>query len=127
MVEALATWATERFRQAVEAGRPLTSPPLVSLHQVTANVLQVKIGWSFAMSRAAPSDPEAARVHADVLAQCDQLFRRAQEAGLVSAGTDLEWARRVYYALIREASEEGREVVDIGAVDQLAARLDSNR
>lgn len=123
LVEALATWATERFHQAVEAARPLTSPPLVALHQVTANVLQVKIGWSFAMSRTAPSDPEAARVHADVLAQCDRLFRRAQEAGLMSADTDLEWARRVYYALIHEATEEGREIVDIGAVDQLAARV----
>ncbi|MFH8987790.1 hypothetical protein [Streptomyces sp. NPDC017940] len=90
---------------------------------MTANVRQVKIGWSFAMSRSAPSDPEAARVHADVLAQCDRLSRRAQEAGLLSADTDLEWARRVYYALIHEAAEEGRGAVDIGAVDQLAARV----
>lgn len=123
LVEALATWATERFAQAVESARPLTSPPLVALHQVTANVLQVKIGWSYAMSRSAPSDPEAARVHADVLAQCDQLFRRAQEAGLLSESTDLEWARRVYYALIHEAAVEGQEVADIGVVDQLAARV----
>ncbi|WP_405524436.1 hypothetical protein [Streptomyces canus] len=47
----------------------------------------------------------------------------AQEAGLLSAGTDVEWARRFCYALIHEAAEEGREVVDIGAVDQMAARV----
>ncbi|MGA4980347.1 TetR/AcrR family transcriptional regulator [Streptomyces cinereoruber] len=123
LVEALATWAAECFHQAVEAARPLTAPPLVALHQATANVLQVKIGWSYAMSRSAPSDPEAARVHADVLAQCDQLFRRAQEAGLLPEATDLEWTCRVYYALIHEAAEEGREVADIGVVDQLASRV----
>lgn len=123
LIEALASCATEQFHQAVEAARPFTSPTLVALHQVTANVLQVKIGWSFAMSRTAPSGSEAARVHADILAKCDQLFRRAQETGLLSADTDLEWARRVYYALIDEAAEEGREIVDIGDVDQLAARV----
>ncbi|WP_030897984.1 TetR/AcrR family transcriptional regulator [Streptomyces sp. NRRL F-5126] len=123
LVEALVAWATERFHQAVEAARPLTSPPLVALHQVTANVLQVKIGWSFAMSGPAASGSEAAYEHADILAQCDELFRRAREAGLVAAGTDLVWARRVYYALIHEAAEEGRDLVDAGAVDRLAARV----
>ncbi|GAA3861559.1 TetR/AcrR family transcriptional regulator [Streptomyces sedi] len=126
LVEALAAWATEQFHQAVESARPLTSPPLVALHQVTVNVLQVKIGWSFAMSRTAPSDPETARVHVDVLARCDELFRRTREAGLLAPDADLEWTRRVYYALIHEAAEEGREAVDtgdLGAIDQLAARV----
>ncbi|MFI1258224.1 TetR/AcrR family transcriptional regulator [Streptomyces netropsis] len=122
LVDALAAWATQRFHEAVEAARPRTSPPLVALHQVTVNVLQVKIGWGFAMSRTAPTDPEVARAHADVLDQCDHLFRRAREAGLLPPDADLEWARRVYYALIHEAAEEGRGAEE-EAVDALAARV----
>ncbi|MBB4889666.1 AcrR family transcriptional regulator [Streptomyces netropsis] len=122
LVDALAAWATQRFHEAVEAARPRTSPPLVALHQVTVNVLQVKIGWGFAMSRTAPTDPEVARAHADVLDQCDHLFRRAREEGLLPPDVDLEWARRVYYALIHEAAEEGRGAEE-GAVDALAARV----
>ncbi|WP_406154535.1 TetR/AcrR family transcriptional regulator [Streptomyces sp. NBC_01023] len=104
LVDALTAWATQQFHQAVESARPESTPPLVALYQVTANVLRVKISWGFAMSRPAPEDPEVARVHADVLDQCDQLFRRARDAGVLRADADLDWTRRVYYALIHEAA-----------------------
>lgn len=102
LVDAMAGWATEQFHAAVDAARPESAPPLVALYQVTANVLRVKISWKFAMSRTTETDPTVARVHADVLARCDNLLRRAQDAGLLRADVDLVWARRVFYALVDE-------------------------
>ncbi|MFJ8691682.1 TetR/AcrR family transcriptional regulator [Streptomyces roseolilacinus] len=115
LVEALTAWATRQFHEAVTSAHPDSTPPLVALYQVTANVLRVKTGWGFAMSRAVPEDPDVARVHADVLDRCDRLFRRAREAGVLRPDTDLAWARRVYYALIHEAAQnrpDGTDDVD---------------
>lgn len=52
-------------------------------------------------------------MHADVLEQCDALFRRARDTGVLRPDTDPEWARRVYYALIHEADQE-RSLLDDG-------------
>ncbi|MFF8959755.1 TetR/AcrR family transcriptional regulator [Streptomyces sp. NPDC014894] len=121
LVDALSAWATRQFHEAVEAARPDTTPPLVALYQVTANVLRVKIDWSFAMSSLAPENREAARVHAEVVEGCDRLFRRALDAGVLRPGTDLVWARRVYYALIHEAAQDRAE--GSGDADERAARV----
>ncbi|WP_326598163.1 TetR/AcrR family transcriptional regulator [Streptomyces sp. NBC_01803] len=121
LVSALSAWATRQFHEAVQAARPDTAPPAVALHQVTANVLRVKTGWGFAMSGTTPEDPEVARVHDDVLAQCDHLFRRAREAGVLAPDSDLGWVRRVYYALIHEASQERPD--SDSDVEGLAARV----
>ncbi|ARQ69850.1 TetR/AcrR family transcriptional regulator [Streptomyces marincola] len=125
LVEALAAWATRQFHEAVTSARTDSVPPLVALYQVTANVLRVKTSWGFAMSRGTPEDPEAARVHADVLAQCDRLFLRAAEAGVLRQDVDLAWARRVYYALIHEAAHDRRNAADDAAddVEALATRV----
>ncbi|MGW0559488.1 TetR/AcrR family transcriptional regulator [Streptomyces sp. NPDC003016] len=125
LVDALAAWATRQFHEAVTSAHPDSAPPLVALYQATANVLRVKIGWGFAMSRTAPEDPEVARAHADVLDQCDRLFRRVREAGVLRPDTDLVWARRVYYALIHEAALDRSEKAgdDTGDVDALATRV----
>ncbi|GAA0935650.1 helix-turn-helix domain-containing protein [Nonomuraea longicatena] len=118
LLDELATWAARQFAQAVEDSRTETTPPLVALYQVTVNVLRVKTSWSFAMHHAAVNaHPEAARVNAEVRAGCDRLFRRAREAGVLRAGVDLDWARRVYYGLIHEAAQEN------GDVDVLATRV----
>ncbi|WP_406101228.1 TetR/AcrR family transcriptional regulator [Streptomyces sp. NBC_01003] len=121
LITALATWATQRFYEAVEAARPETAPPAIALYQVTANVLRVKIGWGFAMGADPTGAPEAARVHAEVLARCERLFARARDAGLLAPDTDLDWARRVYYALIHEAAAEAPDTD--AAVDALATRV----
>ncbi|MFE4170880.1 TetR/AcrR family transcriptional regulator [Streptomyces sp. NPDC056909] len=118
LVDALTAWATRQFHEAVTSAHPDSAPPLVALYQATANVLRVKIGWGFAMSRSTPEDPDVARVHAEVLDQCDRLFRRALEAGVLRPGTDLAWARRVYYALIHEAAQSRSDEAD--DVDELA-------
>jgi len=118
LVAALAAWATQRFAEAVKAANPESAPPLVALYQVTANVLRVKLDWSFAMSLALTTDPEAAKVHAEIEEGCDRLFARARDAGVIRADVDLHWARRVYYALIHEAARDR----DADA-DALAVRL----
>ncbi|MEV6234616.1 helix-turn-helix domain-containing protein [Saccharopolyspora shandongensis] len=116
LVEAMATWAAEQFRDAVEASRPAAAPPLVALHQVTANVLRVKVDWGFAMSRAVTGEVE--RIHGEVRQACIGLMERARDAGVLRADVDLEWVRRVYYALIHEAAEEGKAGAD---TDEMAA------
>ncbi len=119
LVHALITWATRQFAAAVAAARPDTAPPLVALYQTTANVLSVKIGWGFAMSRASSADPEVARVHADVLDACERLFQRAQKAGHLRADLDIQWVRRVYYALIHEAAQTRTDESDTDALATL--------
>ncbi|MFF8613210.1 TetR/AcrR family transcriptional regulator [Streptomyces sp. NPDC015350] len=121
LITALATWATRQFREAVEAARPDTAPPAVALYQATANVLRVKVSWGFAMGAFPTDAPEVARVHAEVMARCAQLFTRLRDVGLLRPDTDPDWARRVYYALIHEAAAEAPE--DDAAVDALATRV----
>ncbi|WP_405718432.1 TetR/AcrR family transcriptional regulator [Streptomyces sp. NBC_00046] len=121
LLDELTGWAARQFAEAVDAARPDAAPPLVALYQVTANVLRVKTDWSFAMNRTAgDGHPEAARIHAEVRADCARLFRRAQEAGVLRPDIDLDWTRRVYYALIHEAAKEG---VAGGDADTLATRV----
>ncbi|MFJ4898997.1 MULTISPECIES: TetR/AcrR family transcriptional regulator [unclassified Streptomyces] len=119
LVAALREWAARQFHEAVTSAHADSAPPLVALYQVTANVLRVKTGWGFAMGATTPEDPEVARVHAEVLDQCERLFRRALEAGVLRPGTDLAWARRVYYALIHEAAQT--RATETRNVDELAA------
>lgn len=105
LIDALAVWAAQRFAAAVDAAHPDTAPPLVALYQTTANVLSIKAGWGFAMSRGSSVNPEVARVHSDVRDTCERLFRRAGESGILRADVDISWTRRVYYALIHEAAQ----------------------
>ncbi|MGV9773573.1 TetR/AcrR family transcriptional regulator [Streptosporangium sp. NPDC003464] len=121
LVDAMTAWATRQFGAAVDAAHSSTAPPLVVLHQVTANVLRIKIDWGFAMGRAPQGDPEVARVHAAVLDKCDEMFRRARAAGVLRPDADLRWTRRVYYALIHEAaqSEGDADTLAVQVVDTL--------
>ncbi|OPC85304.1 TetR family transcriptional regulator [Embleya scabrispora] len=108
LIVAMTRWATRQFHDAVTAARPDATPPAVALYQVTANVLRVKIAWGFAMNALRTDDPEVAHLHTDVLDRCDRLFRRARESGLLRPEVDLDWARRVYYALIHESAQDDR-------------------
>ncbi len=105
LIDALAAWASRHFADAVEAAHPDTAPPLVALYQMTVNVLDVKISWGYAMSRACSASPDVAGVHTDVRNTCERLFRRAQQSGLLRNDIDIRWVRRVYYALIDEATQ----------------------
>jgi AcrR family transcriptional regulator len=120
LIDELTSWATRQFAAAVDAAHTDTAPPLIALYQATVNVLRVKISWGFAMSLASSADPEVARIHAEVNDRCDQLFRTAQRAGVLRADVDPAWARRVYYALIHEATTGGSVDED---PDVLATRV----
>ncbi|MFG1968698.1 TetR/AcrR family transcriptional regulator [Nonomuraea fuscirosea] len=121
LVEAMARWATQKFAEAVDAASPENAPPLVALYQVTANVLRVKIDWGFTM-RVMDADPEAGRVHADISERCDRLLIRARDAGVLRADADLDWTKRVFYALLHEAAayrDEDPDALATRVVDTL--------
>lgn len=108
LVEALGQWAARQFDAAIDTARADTSPPLIALYQVTANVLDVKIDWGFALSGQSADPSSTGGTHESVAFRCRELFRRAKLAGLLREDIDLEWARRVYYALIHEAAVDLR-------------------
>ncbi|GAB2736821.1 hypothetical protein GCM10027174_07300 [Salinifilum aidingensis] len=121
LVDAMVGWAARRFSGAVDAARPESAPPLVALYQVTVNLLEVKIGWGYAVERMdASSDPEVQRLRDEVQRRCGALFQRARQAGVLRADCERDWTRRAYFALLREAADEGRHG---GDVDALSTRV----
>ena len=93
--------AWEQIGAAVAAARPATAPPLIALHQATANILDIKSRWRFALGQAV-ADAATTRIQQEVFASCDLALRRAREAGVLRPDVDLDWTRRVYLALIDE-------------------------
>ncbi|MDQ7909986.1 helix-turn-helix domain-containing protein [Phytohabitans sp. ZYX-F-186] len=120
LIDALADAAVAHLRAAIDQGRPETAPPLVALHEITARVLRTKISWRFALDLPAKAGSAAAEGQQDIARRCLELFARARDLGLLAAGADLEWTRRVYYALIGEALHGDGEQTD---PDILAGRV----
>ncbi|WP_017236333.1 TetR/AcrR family transcriptional regulator [Streptomyces sp. SS] len=120
LVEALATSAARQLAQAVDDGRPDTAPPLVAMHRITANVLQVKGAWAFALGLPEDPESEAAALQQDIARRCIAVLKRAQDAKLIDEAADLDWVRRVYYALIGESLHGDADGTD---ADTLAARI----
>ncbi|TCC37228.1 TetR/AcrR family transcriptional regulator [Kribbella sindirgiensis] len=106
LVTTMRTWASTQLARAVDEARFETAPPLVALYQATANALEVKVSWGFAMN-SAPAASESDEIMAGVVASCDRLFARLQRAGVLRADVDLIWVRRVYYALLHEVAQSG--------------------
>lgn len=122
LIEALATSAARQLVQAVEDGRPDTAPPLVALHRITANVLEVKGAWAFALGLPAEPDSEAAALHQELGRHCFTVLERARADGLIDEAADLHWVQRVYYALLGESLHGSTG--DTGTdPDTLAARI----
>ncbi|MFC5184200.1 TetR/AcrR family transcriptional regulator [Actinomadura harenae] len=119
LVEALGTWAIQRLADAVEAAHPDTAPPLVALYQTTANVLEVKLDWAFATNQVSSPTPEVARMSAEIRERCERLLRRTRDAGVLREDVDIEWTRRVYYALIHQATLHRADGDDTGAMATL--------
>ncbi|MFF1449420.1 TetR/AcrR family transcriptional regulator [Streptomyces sp. NPDC058274] len=103
LIEALAESAVRQLAQAIEDARPDTTPPLVALHRVTANVLRIKGAWSYALGQPTDEGGAAAAGWDQLGARCLELLGRARDEDLLDPAADLEWVRRVYYALIGEA------------------------
>ncbi|WP_393059196.1 TetR/AcrR family transcriptional regulator [Streptomyces sp. LN549] len=125
LIEALALSAARQLAQAVDDGRPDTAPPLVAMHRITANVLQVKGAWAFALGLPADPDSEAAALQQDIDRRCVAVLQRAQAEKVIDAAADLEWVRRVYYALIGESLRGNADGAgpDGADPDALAARI----
>lgn len=122
LIAALGGWASRQLEAAVDQARPDTAPPLVALYQATANVLRVKMSWSFSMDTALAKGDEVEEIQCRMLDTCDRLFRRLRDSGSLRPDVDPVWARRVYYALIHEACQ------DVGAeaepdTDAIATQL----
>ncbi|WP_406352363.1 TetR/AcrR family transcriptional regulator [Streptomyces sp. NBC_00658] len=103
LIDALAESAVRQLTQAIEDARPDTTPSLVALHRVTANVLRIKGAWSYALGQPADEGGASAAGWEQLGARCLELLARARDEGLLDPAVDLEWVRRVYYALIGEA------------------------
>ncbi|MFF4156679.1 TetR/AcrR family transcriptional regulator [Streptomyces sp. NPDC001678] len=109
LLDAMAAHAFRQVEEAIDVGRPETAPPLVALHQITANVIQVKSGWRYTVGQPQLRDPDAVAAHARIFAKGHLLLERAQQAGLLRPDADLGWARRVYHALLEQAILEQSE------------------
>lgn len=120
LIEALALSAARQLARAVDDGRPDTAPPLVAMHRITANVLQVKGAWAFALELPADPDSEAAALQLDIDRRCVAVLTRARTEKLIDESADLDWVRRVYYALIGESLRGSPDGSD---PDALAARI----
>lgn len=122
LIDALASSAARQLVEAVEDGRPDTAPPLVALHRITANVLEVKGAWAFALELPADPGSEAAALHEDIGRRCITVLERARADKLIDEATDLHWVRRVYYALLGESLRGSPDDTGIDT-DTLAARV----
>jgi hypothetical protein len=109
----VAAW--REIQDAVLAARPHTAPALVALHQATATIVQVKLGWRFTLARELPLSQEAQEVRAEVMKACDEVFTR-----LLGPDADIVWARQVYLALLGEAAHSAPPGTD---PDALAAKV----
>ena len=119
LIEALAASAAGQIEAAVTAARPRTAPPLVALHQATANILGVKLAWRYASTQITAGSP-AAHIQQRVTAAGDLVLGRLQQAGLIRADVDLGWARRVHRSLLDAAVSPDETETD---PDLLAARI----
>ncbi|WP_206282881.1 TetR/AcrR family transcriptional regulator [Streptomyces chilikensis] len=120
LIEALASSAARQLAQAVDDGRPDTAPPLVAMHRITANVLQVKGAWAFALELPTEPGSEAAVLQQHIARRCITVLERARADKLIDEAADLDWVRRVYYALLRESLQDDPAGAD---PDALAARV----
>jgi AcrR family transcriptional regulator len=120
LIDALALSAARQLAQAVDDGRPDTAPPLVAMHRITAGVLQVKGAWTFALGLAADPESEAAVLQRDIDRRCIAVLQRAQDSNLIDPAADLDWVRRVYYALLGESLRGAPDGAD---PDDLATRI----
>ncbi|NUR98278.1 MAG: TetR/AcrR family transcriptional regulator [Kribbellaceae bacterium] len=121
LVTTMKTWASRQLASAVDEARFETAPPLVALYQATTNALEVKLSWGFSMNSALAASSESDEIMAGVVASCDRLFARLQQAGVIRPDVDVIWARRVYYALLHEVAQSGDP--DKTGTDTLATQL----
>ncbi|MCO1582109.1 TetR/AcrR family transcriptional regulator [Crossiella sp. SN42] len=117
MIDAIMT----QVEDAINAARTDTAPPLVALHQLTANLVTVKSVWRFTPSKQALAESTASATEVRVRQKSQALFDRVLAAGLVDESVSRDWLGRVYHALLLEAVHE--HVEQRTDVDVLADRV----
>lgn len=123
LLRTMAVNAWRRIDAAIDAARPQTAPPMVALHQATANVIEIKYGVAYALDRVDETDPEVAALQETVFAKCDAALAHAQADGIITADADLVWVRRVYIALITETVHGNTDLDGTADPDALAGRV----
>ncbi|WP_211766326.1 TetR/AcrR family transcriptional regulator [Kutzneria sp. CA-103260] len=102
LLDALMQDMLEQMEAVLDDSRPQTAPPLVALHEMTAGYIRVKAAWRF-------HDIGPSAAHEDVIgrlmAKNRAMFQRLADSGTIAPDTDLDWAVRVYFALLHEAIE----------------------
>jgi len=106
LLDALAQDMLEQTEAVLDDARTETAPPLVALHELSAGYIRVKSRWR--LSEARPSDSHECIVDR-IRAKNRALFQRLADTGTIAADTDLDWATRVYFALLHEAIERRAE------------------
>jgi AcrR family transcriptional regulator len=117
LLDALAVSAKQQLVDAIEEARPDSSPALVALYRVTANVMRVKSTWRFTLSHATAHTSAAAALWEEINGHTVNLLNRAQHEGLLAPDADLDWTRQVYYALLSEALNKPGSDQDPAAQD----------
>ncbi|MFD4131200.1 TetR/AcrR family transcriptional regulator [Streptomyces goshikiensis] len=89
LIDAMAAHAFRQVEEAIDIGRPETAPPLVALHQITANVIQIKSGWRYTVGQPQLRDPSAIAAHERIFAKGNLLMQRGAPAGAGGAPAPL--------------------------------------
>lgn len=102
-----------------------TAPPLVALHRATANTLRVKGAWRFTLGNPLALNDAAKDVWAELNTRSLAFLAEPSVRDSLDPAADLEWTRRVYYALIGEAlhGPGACEDPDAHNPDALATRI----
>jgi AcrR family transcriptional regulator len=120
LLDALVMDMLGQMESVIDDSRPETAPPLVALHEMSAGYIRLKSTWRVAVvtESNAPLD-----VVERIKVKNRAMFQRLADAGIIAPDTDLEWAIRVFFALLHEAVE--RRAVTGAEPDTLAALVTS--
>lgn len=121
LMEALALDMLAQLEAVIDDSRPETAPPLVALHELSAGYITVKGRWR--LTDVHPTEFEHGEAIERIKARNRALFQRLADTGTIAPDTDLEWAVRVFFALLHEAIE--RRAVTGNSPDTLAALVTS--
>ena len=127
LIAALQASAIEHFYDAFEAASPETAPS-VALHRLTVNVMRAKSNWGYALGILSEDDPAVITKRRTVLARLEVLFQRAQHDGLIAPDVNLDWAQRMYRAMVDEAVKDLEPAASLqGVADARANEAELDR
>lgn len=110
IIDALAVSAKSELADAIRDAHAEQAPALVALHRVTEKVLRTKGKWKFTLGNPLADTSAANEIWAEINERCLELLTRARHEGLLDGAADLDWTRRVYYALMSEAIDKSGSV-----------------